>query len=99
MLTLKLLFDLIWPWLHLMNFREFFASMKGTHQVEPKQEIPLCRIQSSGSEKEQLAREILKNAREMTNEIPSGAKAGKSQNRSFPLDSRRNSDEINIKKF
>ena len=46
---------LIRPWLHLMNFREFSSRMKGIHQVQPKQEIQLCRIRSSRSEKKQSA--------------------------------------------
>ena len=42
-----------------MNSQEFPSRMKGIHQIEPTQDIPLCRIRSSECEKEHLAREIL----------------------------------------
>ena len=32
----------------LVNSQEFFLKMKRIHQVEPKQKILVCRIQSSG---------------------------------------------------
>ena len=54
--------------------------MKGIHQVEPKQEISLCHIQSSGSEKEQPVQEILLKRKENG----SGVSAGNSQNVLFP---------------
>ena len=43
--------------------------MEEIHQGELKLEIPLCRVRSSESEKEQPDREILQNAKEMISEI------------------------------
>ena len=59
---------LLTPWLYLINSRKFPARMKGIHLVEIKREILLYRILSSESENEQPAREIFKNAYEMTKE-------------------------------
>ena len=71
-ITLKKLFDsnalsrTLRHWLQLINSGEFSARIKGIYQVEQKLEIPLCRICSSRSEKEQPARDFLQNARETT---------------------------------
>ena len=54
---------------------------------------------SSGSEKGQLAREISKNAREMTNRISKWSQSRKLSKCVVSQESRGNSDEINIKKF
>ena len=41
------------PWFHLMNSRKILLRIKRIHKVEPKREIPLCRIDqhSLGNEK------------------------------------------------
>ena len=61
----------------LDDFPKIFSKNERNLSNGAKQKIPLCRIRAaSGSEKEQPAREILSNAREITDEISCFEKAG-----------------------